>query len=89
MIEVKSLMGFLGFDRKFVGISPRYHTWLHNFKEREENFYGLKNINYLFNTWRKKLTATPILRVPDPQKNFFVIINAPREGVGGVIMQDE
>ena len=38
---------------------------------------------------KEKLTIAPILRVPNPQKQFVVITDASEEGLGSVLMQDE
>ena len=32
---------------------------------------------------------SPILRVPDPNRHFTVVLDASVEGLGGVLMQDE
>jgi hypothetical protein len=34
------------------------------------------------------LTTTPILKVPDMDVDFLVCIDASKEGLGGVLMQD-
>ena len=44
----------------------------------EESFQGLKDI----------LTSAPVLKVADPEKYFVVCIDACRQGLGGVFMQD-
>jgi hypothetical protein len=40
--------------------------------------------------WRLKelLTTKPILKVPDMNKKLLVCIDASKEGLGGVLMQD-
>ena len=35
------------------------------------------------------LTATPILKVPNMDAEFLVCTDASKEGLGGVLMQDE
>jgi hypothetical protein len=35
------------------------------------------------------LTNAPVLNIADPNKDFFVCTNASKEGLGGVLMQEE
>jgi hypothetical protein len=37
---------------------------------------------------KELLTTTPILKVPDMDKEFLVCTDASKEGLGGVLMQD-
>jgi hypothetical protein len=42
-----------------------------------------------FQHWKELLISAPILRIADPNEDFFVCINACKEGLGGVLTQNE
>ena len=88
MTDVRSFMGLVGYYRRFIeGFSKDAHaiTSLQNkgikFERTlrcEESFQQLKNI----------LTSAPVLKFADPEKYFLVCTDACRQGLGGVLMQD-
>ena len=41
-----------------------------------------------FDQLKHLLTTTPILSIEDPIKNYVVCIDANKEGVGGILMQE-
>jgi hypothetical protein len=41
-----------------------------------------------FQKLKELLTTTPILKVPDMDKEFLVCTDASMKGLGGVLMQD-
>ena len=78
VIDVRSFMGLAGYYRRFIeGFSKLAHsiTSLQNkgikfewTSRCEESFHQLKNL----------LTSAPVLKVPDPEKDFVVCIDACR-----------
>ena len=86
--DVRSFMGLAGYYRRFIeGFSKVAHaiTSLQNKGMKfewtsrcEESFQWLKNL----------LTSAPVLKVADPKKDFVVCTDACRQGLGGVLMQD-
>ncbi|WVZ64083.1 hypothetical protein U9M48_013652 [Paspalum notatum var. saurae] len=84
--------------RSFLGLARCYRRFIENFSkiaklmtellkdkvsfewndEREKSFQCLKD----------KLTTTPVLTLPDLQKDFVVYCDASRKGMGCVLMQD-
>ena len=48
----------------------------------------MKNAKNSFEQLKLKLTTAPILKIADPHKNFVVCTNACREGLGGVLLQE-
>jgi hypothetical protein len=42
-----------------------------------------------FNKMKQFLTTVPILKVADPDKDFTACVDASKEGLGGVLAQEE
>ena len=42
----------------------------------------------IFNKLKHLLTTTPVLKIIDPFKDFIVCIDACKEGLGGVLLQE-
>ena len=86
--DVRSFMGLAGYYRRFIeGFSKVAHaiTFLQKKGMKfewtsrcEESFQQLKNL----------LTSALVLKFVDPDKYFVVCINACRQGIGGVLMQE-
>ena len=41
-----------------------------------------------FMSLKERLTTTPVLIIPDPNKSYEVFCDASKRGLGGVLMQD-
>ena len=86
--DVRYFMGLAGYYRRFIeGFSKVAHAITSLQKKGikiewtskcEERLQGLNNL----------LTNAPVLKVADPEKDFVVCTNACRQGLGGVLMQD-
>jgi hypothetical protein len=57
-------------------------------EEKKEVFYGPRNVTKSFQRLKELFTTTPILKVPDMDKEFLVCTDTSKEGLGGVLMQD-
>ena len=84
--------------RSFTGIAGYYRRFLKRFFAIEYPITSLQRKGFKFEWTGKcqnsfeqlklKLTTAPILKIVDPDKEFFVCTNACREGLGGVLLQE-
>ncbi|WVZ75690.1 hypothetical protein U9M48_023725 [Paspalum notatum var. saurae] len=84
--------------RSFLGLAKYYRRFIENFSKIAKPMTDLLKDKVLFE-WndkceksfrclKDKLTTTPVLTLPDLQKDFVVYCNASRQGLGCVLMQD-
>lgn len=79
-------MGLAGFYRKFARNFSRIAYPITSLQRKGKKFIWTEKSQSAFEYLKEKLTTTPILKVPDPQKQFVVIIDASGEGLGGLLM---
>jgi hypothetical protein len=86
--EVRSFMGLAGYYRWFVEGFSKIANMIMELQKKNKKFVWTEKCTEAF--WRLKelLTTTPILKVPDMDMDFLVCIDASKEGLGGVLMQD-
>ena len=58
-------------------------------QKKNKKFVWTEKCAEAFQRLKELLTTTPILRVPDMDADFLVCTDASKEGLGGVLMQDE
>jgi hypothetical protein len=57
--------------------------------KKNKKFVWTKKCAEAFPRLKELLTTTPILKVPNLDMDFLVCTDASKEGLGGVLMQDE
>jgi len=57
-------------------------------QKKERAFKWTPECQKRFEQLKHLLTTTPILSIADPNKDYVVCIDASKEGVGGVLMQE-
>ncbi|WVZ53510.1 hypothetical protein U9M48_004440 [Paspalum notatum var. saurae] len=67
-----------------MGLARYYRRFIENFSKIAKPMIELLKDKCLKN----KLTTTPVLTLPDLQKDFVVYCDASRQGLGCVLMQD-
>jgi hypothetical protein len=83
----------------FMGLTTYYRCFVEGFSKKENPITELQKNNNNF-VWTEKwaesfhnikelLTTTPILKVLDIVKELLVCTNASKEGLGGVLMQED
>ena len=88
--QVKSFLGLLGYYRKFV---PHFATTAAPLtdctKKGEPNVirWG-ESQEQAFRTLKKKLVTSPILQLPDLNKEFTLRTDASDTGVGSILLQE-
>ncbi|WVZ79681.1 hypothetical protein U9M48_027234 [Paspalum notatum var. saurae] len=84
--------------RSFLGLAKYYRRFIENFSKIAKPMTDLLKDKVLFE-WndkceksfrclKDKLTTTPVLTLPDLQKDFVVYCDASRQGLGCMLMQD-
>ncbi|WVZ70482.1 hypothetical protein U9M48_019146 [Paspalum notatum var. saurae] len=84
--------------RSFLGLAKYYRRFIENFSKIARPMTELlkDKVSFEWNDKREKsfqclkdkLTTTPVLTLPDLQKDFVVYCDASRQGLGCVLMQD-
>ena len=85
--EVKQFLGLIGYYRKFV---PRFSDLarsLTNLTRHEVEFVWTDKCEKSFNHLRELLMQHPILRYPDPSKEYTLFTDASGIGWAGVLTQ--
>jgi hypothetical protein len=87
--EIRSFMGLVGYYKRFiVGFSKIAHpiTSLH---KKGTKFEWTPKCEENFNLLKELLTSAPVFKIVDPNEIFVVCTDACKEGLGGVLMQNE
>jgi hypothetical protein len=86
--EVRSFMGLAGYYRCFVEGFSKIANPITELQKKNKKFVWSEKCVEAFQKLKELLTTTPILKVPDMDKEFLVCTDASKEGLGGVLMQE-
>jgi hypothetical protein len=87
--EVHSFMGLAGYYRWFIeGFLKNIANLITELQKKNKNFVWTEKCAEAFRRLKELLTTTPILKVPDMDVEFLICIDASKEGLGRVLMQD-
>jgi hypothetical protein len=87
-IEVRSFMGLVGYYRWFVEGFSKIANPITELQKKSKKFVWTEKCVEAFRKLKELLMTTPILKVLDMEKDFLVCIDASKEGLGRVLMQD-
>jgi hypothetical protein len=87
--EVRSFMGLVGYYRWFVKGFSKIENLITELQKKNNKFVGTKRCAEAFQRLKELLTIALILRVPDMDTDFLVCTDASKEGLGGLLMQDD
>jgi hypothetical protein len=88
VLEVRSFMGLAGYYRQFIEVFSKIINPIMKLRKKNKKFVWTEKCAVAFQRLKELLTMTPILKVPDMDADFLVCIDASKEGLGGVLMQD-
>jgi hypothetical protein len=86
--QIRSLLGLVGYYRRFIPNFSKIMKPMTKLLEREAKFKWSPQCKEAFLTLKKLLTTAPVLAQPDIEKSFDVYCDASSTGIGGVLMQD-
>ena len=58
-------------------------------QKKERKFFWTTKCKEIFQNIKQLLTNAPILQIADPNGDFVVWKNVSKEGIGGVLMQND
>ena len=87
--EIRSFLGLARYYRKFVEGFSKIAAPLTRLTRNEEPFLWSEACQQSFDKLKRRLTSTPVLTLPSGQDVFVVYCDAPRQGLGYVLMQNE
>jgi hypothetical protein len=85
-IDIHSFLGLAGYYRRFIENFSKIAKPMTNLLKKTNEFEWMPECELSFQTLKQKLTITPVLALPDIQKDFVVYCDASRQGLGGVLM---
>jgi hypothetical protein len=89
VVEVRSFMGLVGYYRRFIARFSKIAHSITSLQRKEKKFQWTEECESSFQQLKQLLTSAPILKIADPNKDYVVCIDACKEGLGGVLIQEE
>ena len=86
--EVRSLIGIAGYYRSFVEGFSKIAKPITTLQRKGVKYEWTKECDCAFIELKRLLTSAPILRVSDMEKDFTVCMDASKQGLGAMLMQD-
>jgi hypothetical protein len=85
--KVLSFMGLVGYYRWIVEGFLKITNLIMELQKKNKKFVWIEKCAEAFRRLKVMLKTTPILKVPDMDKDFLVCTDASKEGLGIVLMQ--
>ncbi|MCO5553959.1 hypothetical protein L7F22_007485 [Adiantum nelumboides] len=87
--EVRGFLGLTGWCRIFIRDYALIFKPLTELTQIDENFIWTEKRDFAFNELKDLLAKSPVLKLPDFEKTFKVIVDdACAKGVGGILQQE-
>jgi hypothetical protein len=86
--EVRSLMGLVGYYRRFVEGFLKIEKPITTLQHKGVRYEWTEECDSAFIELKRLLTSAQILRVLDMEKDFTVCMDALKQGLGAMLMQD-
>ena len=89
MSEVRSFLGLVGYNRKFVKGFSRIAAPLTKVTRKDVKYDLVDACQQSFEELKSRLTSAPVLAMPNGKDGFVVYSDASRQGLGCVLMQND
>jgi hypothetical protein len=86
--DIRSFLGLAGYYRRFIEGFSRISKPMMELLEKDKQFNWMPACESSFQELKKRLTAAPVLVMPNMEKPFSIYCNASGQGLGGVLMQE-
>ena len=86
--EIRSFLGLAGYYRRFIKDFSAIAKPMTRLLKKDRKFEWTPECQSSFQRLKHKLTTTPVLILPDIQKDFEIYCDASRQGLGCVLMQE-
>ncbi|MCO5563017.1 hypothetical protein L7F22_016653 [Adiantum nelumboides] len=86
--EVREFLGLTGWCRIFIQDYALISKPLTELTQTDETFIWTEKRDFAFNELKNLLAKSPVLKLPDFEKTFEVIVDACAKGVGGIFRQE-
>ena len=86
--NIRSFLGLAGYYRRFIEGFSKIAKALTDLLKKEKKFVWTDKTEESFQSLKVKLTTTPVLVLPDTNKDFVVFCDASLQGLGCVLMQE-
>jgi hypothetical protein len=86
--EIRSFLGLAGYYQRFIEGFSKIARPMTELLKKEKKFNWTESYERSFQELKRRLTTTPVLTLPDIQRDFVVYCDASRQGLGCVLMQD-
>ena len=81
-------MGITGYHRKFIEVFSKISYPINSLQKKGKRFEWTEKWMEKFNKLKYLLTTFPVLNIVDPFNDFFICTDACKEGLGGVLLQE-
>lgn len=82
-------MGLVGYYKRFIENFSRVAYPIVSLQKKDTKFVWTIKCEESFQRLKHLLTTAPILKITDPYGEFVVCTNVCKEGVGGVLLQND
>ena len=86
--NIRSFMGITGYYRNFIEVFSKIDYPITSLRKKGKKFGWSKKCTESFNKLKNLLTTAPIFKIANPFKDFSVWTNAFKEGLCGMIIQE-
>ena len=86
--DIRSFLGLAGYYRRFIEGFSKIAKALTDLLKKNKQFVWSDKAEESFQILKVKLTTTPVLVLPDTDKDFIVYCDASLQGLGCVLMQE-
>ena len=90
--NIKQLQQFLGlcnYYKKFIQGLAEIAVPLYNLLKKDQKWQWAEDCQNAFDTLKTKLISPPCLRLPDPNKQYYLYCDASGYAIGGILSQKD